>query len=553
MKFTMYILAMLLSPIFLFAQAPDNWFHMDASEGYNGVSSDKAYSELLSGKSSKTVVVAIIDSGMDADHEDLADNMWVNQDEIPGNNIDDDNNGYVDDIHGWNFIGGPKGNVNEDTYEVTRLYAKYKYKYENADRSQLSSSDKVEYDNFKIYEAAVNEELTTAKDRLERYSTQKSQLIGGIDALEVAMGDKAITLENLGTIESSSDEVTMGMNIAANVLAEEGEIKSYDALRDMIDAELAGAVDYFQGKLDYAYNIDFNPRTIVGDDYSNSNQRYYGNNDVEGPDALHGTHVGGIVGAVRNNGIGMNGVADNVRLMSIRTVPNGDERDKDVANAIRYAVDNGASIVNMSFGKGYSWDKKVVDEAMRYAAKNDVLLVHAAGNAAQNNDTSDNFPTDTPEKKKLFGPKIYKNWIEVGALNFEQGQDLSATFSNYGKSQVDIFAPGVSIYATTPGDEYQHLQGTSMAAPVVAGVAAMVRSYYPSLSAAQVKDVLLSSSVKMNEEVLIPGQDGKTAPFSSLSVTGGVVNAFNAIKAAGAIKGKRKKKFLSASNYIPKA
>ncbi len=545
-------IALISMPLIMLGQAPENWFHMDIADGYQGVSSDKAYSELLSGKSSQTVVVAIIDSGMDYDHEDLADNMWVNPGEIAGNGIDDDKNGYIDDIHGWNFIGGANGNVNADTYEVTRLYKKYKYKYENADPSQLSKKDAVEYSKYKIYEKAVNAELDKANNRLDSYNEQKSQLIGGINALESAMGDDAITLENLAKIEANTDQLVMGMNIVTNVLSETGAIESFGSLRDMIDAELEGAISYYQGVLDHAYNIDFNPRTIVGDDYSNSNERYYGNNDVEGPDALHGTHVGGIVGAVRNNGIGMNGVADNVKLMSIRTVPNGDERDKDVANAIRYAVDNGASIVNMSFGKGYSWDKGVVDAAMQYAAKNDVLLVHAAGNAGQNNDISDNFPNDMAKKKKLFGAKIYKNWIEVGALSFKQGADFPATFSNYGKAQVDIFAPGVSIYATTPGDNYAPLQGTSMASPVVAGVAAMVRSYYPSLSARQVKDLLLATSVKLNDKVNIPGSDGDMAPFSSLSVTGGVVNAYNALKAASAIKGKRKKKFLSNTSYTPK-
>lgn len=549
-KLTIVLLSM---PMILFGQAPENWFNMDSADGFQGVSSDKAYSELLNGKTSQTVVVAIIDSGMDAEHEDLAANMWVNKGEIAGNGIDDDGNGYIDDIHGWNFIGGANGNVNADTYEVTRLYKKYKYKYENADVNQLSKKDKAEYAKYKIYEKAVQAELDKANSRLDRYNDQKTQLIGGINALQTAMGDEEITLENLAKIEANSDELIMGMNIATNVLGEDGEIASFGQLRDMIDAELAGAISHFQGVLDHAYNIDFNPRTIVGDDYSNSSEKYYGNNDVEGPDALHGTHVGGIVGAVRNNGVGMNGVADNVRLMSIRTVPNGDERDKDVANAIRYAVDNGASIVNMSFGKGYSWDKGVVDAAMQYAAKNDVLLVHAAGNAGQNNDISDNFPNDIAKKKKLFGPKIAKNWIEVGALSFKQGADLPATFSNYGKTQIDIFAPGVSIYATTPDDNYAPLQGTSMASPVVAGVAAMVRSYYPELSARQVKDLLLASSVRLNDQVNIPGTDGDMASFSTLSVTGGVVNAYNAIKAAGAIKGKRKKKFLTSSSYTPKA
>ncbi len=542
MQYFKTLLCLICLPVIGMAQAPDDWFHQDPADGYYGVSSDKAYSELLAGKSSKTVVVAIIDSGMDAEHEDLADNMWVNTDEVPGNGIDDDNNGYVDDIHGWNFIGGKDGNVNEDTYEVTRLYKKYKYKFESANRAELSKSDQKEYDLFKKYEAAVTEELDAANSRLQKYADQKSSLMAGIDAVELALGDNPLTVENIDSL-SGDETLEMGKRVMGNILSE-GGADSFAGAKDLIASELQGAVDYFQGKLDYAYNPDFNPRTIVGDNYGDSSQRIYGNNDVEGPDALHGTHVGGIVGAVRNNGIGMNGVADNVKLMSIRTVPNGDERDKDVANAIRYAVDNGASIINMSFGKGYSWDKAAVDAAMKYAVKHDVLLVHAAGNSNQNNDTTDNFPNDNYAKKGLFSAKKVKTWVEVGALNYKQGEEFSAPFSNYGKMNVDVFAPGMSIYATTPDDNYAPLQGTSMASPVVAGVAAILRSYFPELSAVQVKELLMTTTTSINEQVLVPGQDGVKAPFSSLSVSGGVVNTYNAVKKAMTLKGKRKKKFI---------
>ncbi len=529
-------------------QAPEDWFHQDPADGYYGVSSDKAYNELLAGKTSQTVVVAIIDSGMDAEHEDLADNMWVNADEIPGNGIDDDNNGYVDDIHGWNFIGGKDGNVNEDTYEVTRLYKKYKYKYENANRSVLSKSEQAEYDNFKKYEAAVNEEIEKATTRLQRYEDQKTTLMDAIDAVDLALGDQEISLENISSIDASGNETLgMGVKVLSSIIGEGMAISDFSEAKDIVSSELQGAVDYFQGKIDYAYNPDFNPRTVVGDNYADANERYYGNNNVEGPDALHGTHVGGIVGAVRNNGVGMNGVADNVRLMSIRTVPNGDERDKDVANAIRYAVDNGASIINMSFGKGYSWNKGVVDAAVKHAMKNDVLLVHAAGNSSQNNDISDNYPNDGFEKKGLFGPKNAKTWIEVGALNYKQGEDFPAPFSNYGKANVDLFAPGMSIYATTPDDQYAPLQGTSMASPVVAGVAAMLRSYFPSLSAKQVKEILMSTTMPLTDEVKVPGKDGVKMSFNSLSVSGGVVNAYKAVQKAQMTKGKRKKKFIQST------
>ncbi|HRO72206.1 MAG TPA: S8 family serine peptidase, partial [Saprospiraceae bacterium] len=292
------------------------------------------------------------------------------------------------------------------------------------------------------------------------------------------------------------------------------------------------------------YNPDFDPRkTIVMDDYNNPRERNYGNNDVTGPDPLHGTHVAGIVGAVRNNNIGMDGVATNVKLMSVRTVPDGDERDKDVANAIRYAVDNGASVINMSFGKGFGTHKDVVDEAVKYAASKDVLLVHAAGNSAQNNDVVASFPNAPYDKKTgfLFFKKnrMAKNWIEVGALNYKDGEDAAAPFSNYGQTRVDLFAPGMKIYSTMPDNEYAELQGTSMAAPVVAGVAAVIRSVYPKLTAEQVKEAIMKSVTPLNHNVKVPGTK-EIQPFSKLSVSGGVVNLYNALVYASTMKGKKK-------------
>jgi len=279
----------------------------------------------------------------------------------------------------------------------------------------------------------------------------------------------------------------------------------------------------------------------LGDNYADQKERVYGNNDVEGPDAFHGTHVAGIIAAVRNNETGMNGVANNVQIMSVRAVPDGDERDKDVANAIRYAVDNGASIINMSFGKGYSWNKQIVDDAVRYAEKHDVLLVHAAGNSSENTDISDNFPNETFTKKKLFGKKQARNWLEVGALSWKGGEDAAAGFSNYGKENVDLFAPGVAIYSTIPDNNYGEAQGTSMASPVVAGVAAILRSYFPTLSARQVKDILMETVVPINQKVKKPGKDEDLVPFSDLSVSGGTINALKAAEKAAKVKGKRKK------------
>ena len=528
--------------------APQDWFHLDSKrDNYNGVSSNKAYDDLLKGKKGKTIVVAVIDSGIDVEHEDLKDVMWVNPGEIAGNGKDDDNNGYVDDIHGWNFIGGADGShVNDETLEVTRLYKSLKYKYENADESQLNKKQKKEYANYLVYKEEVEKNREGASKNLARMEQNKEMVMGAIDGIAKAMGDKEINAENINAIEADGDQgLTIGKNVMLGMISENGSVESYDDVRKEISDQIQGGVDYYTGQLDFNYNPDFDPRPIIGDNYADSYERDYGNNDVEGPDAMHGTHVAGIIGATRNNGIGMNGVADNVRIMSVRTVPNGDERDKDVANAIIYAVDNGASVINMRFGKGFSWDKKVVDKAVKYAMKKDVLLVHAAGNSAQDNDATNNFPNDDFEKKGWCKKKKANNWVEVGALNHKQGEDLPAPFSNYGSNAVDVFAPGMQIYATVPGDEYRNLQGTSMASPVVAGVAAVIRSHYPGLTAAQVKEILIESSMPLDQMVKKPGADEKVN-FSTLSVGGGVANMHSALEMAKKTKGKKKVKKMKA-------
>jgi len=534
--------AMLFCNFLIAQKVPENWFNLDKSaDNVQGVSTEKLYKTLLKGKSSQTVIVAVIDSGIDYEHEDLKDVMWVNTDEIPNNGKDDDGNGYVDDIHGWNFIGGKDGkNVDADTYEVTRLYGKYKAKYENADPSKLNKKEKKEYAIFEKTKKEVEAKYKEAEAGLSQMEATTALISGAIDAVEKALDGKDVTPDNVAALDGAADQsIAVGKSILERVFAEGETVESMDALRKDFKSQIEEGKKYYSNQVEYAYNPDFNTRLIVGDNYANQTEIGYGNNDYEGPDAFHGTHVAGIIGAARNNDIGINGVADNVQIMSLRAVPNGDERDKDVANAIRYAVDNGASIINMSFGKGYSWNKKIVDAAVKYACKKDVLLVHAAGNSGENTDEADNFPTDDYEKKPLFGKKNASNWIEVGALSWKDGEDAAATFSNYGQSHVDVFAPGVAIYSTIPDNEYKNAQGTSMASPVIAGVAAVLRSYYPALTAEQVKDIIMKSSVKNKKKVKQPGS-GDLVPFSTLSVSGGTANVLNAVKMAQKVKGKKK-------------
>lgn len=509
-------------------KAPENWYNLDMeADKVQGVSTEKAYKELLKDKQSSTVVVAIIDSGIDEEHEDLKDVMWINKDEIAGNGIDDDKNGYIDDVYGWNFIGGKDGkHVNKDTYELTRLYSYLKSKKRNKKEEQRYQKIKEIYD----------QKVTGMQKNL-----QEMQAVHGvITALMDALGDKAMTPKNVKAIDAKGDKISMAKQMFEAIFVPQLTAQGKDTIdgKEVIK-QLQGALDYYGGGLEHGYNEEFNPRNIVGDNYLKSNEKYYGNNDITGPDATHGTHVAGIVGAVRTNELGNKGVADNVRLMAVRVVPDGDERDKDVANGIIYAVDNGAKIINMSFGKGFSFDKKIVDKAVKYAERKGVLLVHAAGNSSLNTDVESNYPNKYFKDKKS---KTYKNWLEVGALSWRGGADAPAVFSNYGKDNVDLFAPGVDIYATVPGSKYEALSGTSMASPVTAGVAALVWSYYPELSMQELRKCLIESTVKINESVNLPGSHGaKQVEFKELCNTSGVVNAYNALKMAEKIVAGKKK------------
>jgi subtilisin family serine protease len=248
---------------------------------------------------------------------------------------------------------------------------------------------------------------------------------------------------------------------------------------------------------------------------------------IKGSDNLsHGTHVAGIIGAKRNNGKGIDGIADQVILMPIvATTAKGDERDKDVANAIRYAVDNGARIINMSFSKRFSSDKQLVDEAFRYAEQNQVLIIHAAGNDGNDLDTATYYPIPYDQNGRRFS-----NLITVGWSRPLFNERLAHPNSNYGQD-VDLFAPGSDILSTVPGNSYDYKSGSSMSTPVVTGVAALLWSYFPKLTMLQLKTILLRSTYKPRIMVNRPGS--KTlVPFSSLSATGGILNARNAVEMA---------------------
>lgn len=496
---------------------PANWYNLDlAKDSVFGVSTERAY-DLLKGHPAKTVIVAVIDGGTQYNHEDLKDIVWTNPGEIPNNGIDDDHNGYVDDIHGWDFIGGKTRNVNEDNLEMTRLYRQWKPKYENADPKTLSAQEKSEYDLYQTVKKEYNEKYNEASAGYKKYTG----FMQGIKDVQQALGkDSNFTVAELESYKYKNTYDSVARAIFLKLTQNGMSV-------NQVTKGVKGAIDYYGTMVNYNLNLNFDPRNIVGDDYTNVNERFYGNDSVFGKHGEHGTHVAGIIAGERDNGVGINGIADHVQIMIIRTVPDGDERDKDVANAIRYAVDNGASVINMSFGKDFSPYKSAVDDAVKYAESKNVLLVHAAGNDSKNTDKENNFPTP-----KMLNGQMASNWIEVGASTSTNDIHLVASFSNYGAKNVDLFAPGYHIYSCVPDSKYADMSGTSMASPVVAGVAALIRSYFPTLTAEQVKQVLVSSVVPINHKVILPGSDNKKVKFKTLCSSKGVVNAYNAVLAA---------------------
>lgn len=584
MRLKLYLFCILVSISVTYVSAqnrniklPPNWYNLDlVKDGYFGISTEKAYSELLKSRAlKKQIIVAVIDGGVDINHEDLKNNIWINSKEIADNGIDDDHNGYIDDVHGWNFIGSKAGNLQYDNLELVRIYKQLSPKYKSTIKSTvLDSVQKLEF--------ALYTKVTAEFGKKYEEADQQYRVLFAINKLLDSVA--AITKHTIPTLEEveaykAADE----MEEQVKKIIRSGSKKSNGF--EKFYKEVKNAYKETDAMLRYNLNPKYDERQhLVGDDYANSSDRLYGNADVIGPDAKHGTHVSGIIAATRNNNIGIDGVANNVLIMPIRVVPVGDERDKDVTNGIRYAVDNGANIINMSFGKAYNWDKKAVDEAVRYAESKGVLLVHAAGNDNANNDSQEGYPSryylskehnayfnsmrkrnSIEETFKPLGPQTQgrtpsavgakskvlvqdtvkfdlphvSNWLEVGASAYKNDNNLKAEFSNYGKHTVDVFAPGVMINSTVPGSKYEEFDGTSMAAPVVSGLAALIWSYYPKLTAVQIRNILIKTVTKVHQKIKYKGGNKEImhALLSDISVSGGVVNAYKALKLADSLSG----------------
>ena len=521
-------------------QEKRDWFHSDFSKtGIYGVGTDSAL-EFLKSKGMKPtpVVVGVLDSGVQITHEDLKNEIWVNKNEKAGNGKDDDGNGYIDDINGWDFCTTKDGvDYNEDSYEATRVVVLYEPYFNSADKKKNAENRRnmpLEYKQYlrarqvwadKYYSAKANEKGGETDDQAE-------QILAMLAELEAYSKDVKLTKESVQNLEAdNADEKAMRDQILFIISNNEEFVgMTMGEIIEEAKKEFGEMSKSDNDDLKYAYNVNYNPAKGKFD------VKGYGNNEVQGPDALHGTHVAGIIGASRGNGIGMDGVAGGlVKIMSVRMVPDGDERDEDVANAIHYAVDNGAKILNMSFGKAFSPKKELVYDALKYAESKGVLIFHAAGNDNKDLDFSYNYPSNYKDDEMV---PMVTNMITVGAST-RYNDKLKASFSNFGAVKVDLFAPGAEIYATIPENKYRYLQGTSMASPVAAGCAALLWSYFPQLTADQVKEILFETVNVSDAEVKV-GSEAEPRKFSDLSVTGGVIDVNKAVRLAYDLYGKKK-------------
>ena len=499
-----------------------NWTNSDlVTDTIPGMSVDKAYAEIIKKNRPSPVIVGVVDSGVDIEHEDLKNVIWTNTDEVPGNGKDDDNNGYIDDIHGWNFLGDAVA----ENLEYTRIYKRLKPKYEGKSESSISTADREEYSTYKAAKAEYEKEYNETVQNREQYLQIQQQLTAAHEAVSTELGTEDYTKEQLSDYKPQTQQMQQYKSMLTQI--------QYNVDENIPEAlqELEDGIEFFEDRLDSHLNMELDGRAVVGDDPYDINDTDYGNNEVSGPEpdkenVKHGTHVAGIIAADRSNSIGVKGISSNARIMVVRAVPDGDEYDKDIALGIRYAVDNGAKVINTSFGKYFSTNPEWVIDAIKYAAENDVLIVNAAGNEGLDLDSNRVYPNDQDPTNTT---EIADNFLTVGALNYEYGSGLVADFSNYGKTNVDVFAPGTKIWSTTPNDEYEYLQGTSMASPAVAGIAAIIRGYYPHLNAAQVKQVIMDSGLTTNATVIVGGNTSNTEKFKNLSTSGKMANLYNAL------------------------
>ena len=471
-----------------------NWHNLDIEkDSVPGTSVERAYNELLNELKGKKVIVAVIDTGLDIDHRSLSENIWINKDEKL-NGKDDDNNGYIDDIHGWNYLGS--------SYNETR------------DMTRILRDNKINNRKYNLVEEEIQKEIKNSKEQLNILNYYIQILDESKELLSDYLDNDNFSIQDVNNIETVDPKLNRAKNIYK-------DFDFYGYTKEYLNE----GIDQYNDFINYHFNVEFNGRT-TNDDIYDINDRNYGDNNINNTkeSESHSTHVSGIISGNRKIEDGNKGINNLAEIMVLRAVPNGDEYDKDVALAIRYAVDNGAKIINGSFGKYFSSNPEWVIDAIRYASENDVLFIAGAGNESKDLDSlsNDNYPNDQYFNKAEFSD----TFIKVGASSINLDENFTAYFSNYGKINVDIFAPGVDIYSSMPNNKYKFQDGTSMASPVVAGIASLIMSYFPRLSAKKVKEIILESGIDIDLEI---GNLGDKKNFNEYSKSGKLINAYNAL------------------------
>ncbi len=508
-----------------------NWHFKDIIEdSIPGISLDKAYNEFLKNKKGDTIIVALLDNRIDRSHEDIKESIWINKNEIPNNNIDDDANGYIDDINGWNFLGNTKGeNVDRATFETTRIVRKYKDVFKAKELKDIPDSLKKEFILFMKAEQLYNDNINLIKERLDMIESLEKRTNDAYTYLSGIYPDSLLSGKNIIKL-SSKDSITNRMISNYSYYLKYSDWTS--RTRKQIDR-------YFTIYL----GLNYEERSKIGDNADSIEDTDYGNGNINASKSSthnHAIKVAGVLGANRKNNLGIKGVSNALKIMPVCTSPSGDEQDKDITLGIKYAVDNGASIIIMTFTKFLVQREDWLVDAIKYAAKNDVLIVLSAGNSSSNSDIEKTFPNDYFLDKKEY----VNNVIVVGGVTNLLNEKLVADFSNYGKESVDIFAPSEKIYTTKRNNSYGFESGTSVSAPIVAGIATLIRSYYPNLTAAEVKQIIMESGISLDIMVNKPStsEEKELVPFSSLSKSGKIVNAYNALLMAEEVSKKKKRK-----------
>ena len=456
-------------------------------------------------KPKKQIIVGIIDSGLDTTSVDILPALWKNPQEKQDRK-DNDNNGYTDDLHGWNFLGTKDGTFNmtsagsEEFREFKRLYPKYKG-IENKEAVQDTAE-------FTYYELMKKKAGIMSYIKYTAYTAVKDEAYQKTDSIlkTLNINTDTLTIQGLMQLHTRSNVLEQAIQALFTDLLKIGEHGLWKDARKAHDKNFA----LMKRRLE-SIEKDTDKRLLMGDDMKNPEDRFYGNHTLQVEGCDHGTFVAGIVAGQGVKDSRMKGVWPQARLMIVRAVGNGDEYDKDVASAIRYAVDNGATVINLSLGKYTSPDADMVNQAIAYAQKKDVLIIQAAGNNSRNIDLVPYFPSAKDQNGKTF-----KNYMRVGASD-QDGNPC--TFSNYGQDEVDVFAPGENIISVGLTNTYSTQQGTSFAAPIVSGIAAMLRSCFPKLKAHQIKEIICQSVQPTDQ-------------LKKHCRTGGIVDALKAVQLA---------------------